>query len=257
MKRKPYEEEMRRLHGELVEAAGVGQAQGAEGLHRVRGPRRRRQGRHDQGDHRARQPAGVSRGRAAGARPSANNRRCTLQRYIPHLPAAGEVVIFDRSWYNRAGVERVMGFCTEEQTKPGFSRAPPVERTMVDSGIMLLKYWLEVDADEQTRRLEGAHRRPAARSGSSPHGPQVLRPLVRLLARPGRDVRRRPTRPGRRGTSPTPSDKKRARLNIISHLLSQIPYEPLEIPEAEFPPRQDPDGYTEPDWPLRWIPEPF
>ena len=80
------------------------------------------------------------------------------QRYVPHLPAAGEVVIFDRSWYNRAGVERVMGFCTEEQAKRFLEMAPLFEKTVVESGIILLKYWLEVSAEEQTRRLEGAHR---------------------------------------------------------------------------------------------------
>ena len=77
------------------------------------------------------------------------------QRYLSHLPAAGEVVIFDRSWYNRAGVERVMGFCTEEQAKRFLQVLPAFEKLMVDSGIILLKYWLEVSPGEQTRRLEG------------------------------------------------------------------------------------------------------
>ena len=77
-----------------------------------------------------------------------------IQRYIPHLPAAGEVVIFDRSWYNRAGVDRVMGFCTEEQATRFLAMVPGVERAMVESGIVLIKYWLEVSQDEQTRRLE-------------------------------------------------------------------------------------------------------
>src|SRR5215469_5926494 len=77
-----------------------------------------------------------------------------IQRYLPHLPAAGEIVIFDRSWYNRAGVERVMGFCTEDQVKHFLQVTPLVEKTMVDSGIILLKYWLEVSEEEQTRRLE-------------------------------------------------------------------------------------------------------
>src|SRR5690349_7946133 len=77
-----------------------------------------------------------------------------IQRYLPHLPAAGEVVIFDRSWYNRAGVERVMGFCTDEQVKRFLQITPYVERAIVDSGIILLKYWLEVGQEEQTRRLE-------------------------------------------------------------------------------------------------------
>jgi polyphosphate kinase 2 (PPK2 family) len=77
-----------------------------------------------------------------------------IQRYLPHLPAAGEVVIFDRSWYNRAGVERVMGFCTEEQSRRFLQIAPLVEKAMVESGVILIKYWLEVSPDEQTRRLD-------------------------------------------------------------------------------------------------------
>src|SRR6187399_3669499 len=77
-----------------------------------------------------------------------------IQRYVPHLPAAGEIVIFDRSWYNRAGVERVMGFCSEEQVKRFLQMAPAVEKAIVESGIILIKYWLEVSMDEQTRRLQ-------------------------------------------------------------------------------------------------------
>ena len=143
-----------------------------------------------------------------------------VQRYLPHLPAAGEIVIFDRSWYNRAGVERVMGFCTEEQVASASSTAVPlVEKAIVDSGIILLKYWLEVSPEEQTRRLEGAHRRRPQDLEALADGPEVVQPLVRLFAR----ARRRCSPP------PTPSwapwyvahsdDKKRARLNIITHLL--------------------------------------
>ena len=111
-----------------------------------------------------------------------------VQRYIPHLPAAGEIVIFDRSWYNRAGVERVMGFCTEEQAKRFLQMVPPVEKAIVDSGIILLKYWLEVSEEEQTRRLEVAHRRRAQDLEAVADGPEVLQPLVRLLAGARRDV---------------------------------------------------------------------
>ncbi len=113
-----------------------------------------------------------------------------VQRYLPHFPAAGEVVIFDRSWYNRAGVERVMGFCTAEQTKKFLKAVPLVEKAMVDSGIILIKYWLEVSPEEQTRRL--ASRIDDGRKiwKLSANGPQVLQPLVRLLARARRHVRR-------------------------------------------------------------------
>ena len=105
-----------------------------------------------------------------------------IQRDLPHLPAAGEIVIFDRSWYNRAGVERVMGFCTEDQVKHFLQVAPLVEKTMVDSGIILLKYWLEVSPEEQTRRLEGANRRWPQDLEALADGPRIVQPLVRLLA---------------------------------------------------------------------------
>ena len=124
-----------------------------------------------------------------------------IQRYIPHLPAAGEIVIFDRSWYNRAGVERVMGFCTEEQAEAVSCRwSRPVEKAIVESGIILLKYWLEVSQEEQTRRLEVAHRRWPEDLEAVADGPEVIQPLVRLFARPRRNVQGDRYRHGRRGT---------------------------------------------------------
>ena len=112
------------------------------------------------------------------------------QRYLPHLPAAGEIVIFDRSWYNRAGVERVMGFCTEEQAKGFLKVVPMFEQLMVKSGIILLKYWLEVSPEEQTRRLKRAHRRRPQDVEALADGRQVLRSLGRLHEGARRDVRR-------------------------------------------------------------------
>ena len=133
-----------------------------------------------------------------------------LQRYLPHLPAAGEVVIFDRSWYNRAGVERVMGFCSEEEVKKFLRAVPLVEKAIVDSGIILIKYWLEVSQEEQTRRLESRIDDGRKIWKLSPHGPRLVQPLVRLLPGSRRDVRgdrHRLTRPGtssRRTTSGAP-----------------------------------------------------
>lgn len=177
-----------------------------------------------------------------------------VQRYIPHLPAAGEVVIFDRSWYNRAGVERVMGFCTEEQTEHFLEMAPRVEQAMVDSGIVLIKYWLEVSAEEQTRRL-------AARIDDGRKiwklSPMDLKSYSRWY-----DYSR--ARDAMFAATDTPwapwylansDDKKRARLNIISHLLGQIPYEDLPREEIELPKRQKPGDYREPEHAVKRVPE--
>ncbi|MEV8508919.1 polyphosphate kinase 2 [Actinoplanes sp. NPDC051475] len=179
-----------------------------------------------------------------------------LQRYLPHLPGAGDVVIFDRSWYNRAGVERVMGFCTEQQTHNFLEAAPGVERAIADSGVILLKYWLEVSADEQTRRLE-----------SRINDPRKVWKLSELDLRSysrwydysrARDAMFRAT-----DTAWAPwyvvnnDDKKRGRLNVISHLLSSVPYRPLKPLEVTLPKRQKPDGYHEPGLSVRHVPTPY
>ena len=177
-----------------------------------------------------------------------------VQRYLPHLPAAGEIVIFDRSWYNRAGVERVMGFCTEEQAKRFLRLVPLVEKAIVDSGIILIKYWLEVSPGGADAPARGAHRRRAQDLEALADGPQVLRPLVRLLAGPRRHVRG-----DRHAVAPwyvVPSDdKRRARLNIISHLLSTIPYKEAPREKVKLPERQKPHGYKEPDYPYKYVEE--
>ena len=170
-----------------------------------------------------------------------------IQRYMSHFPAAGEVVIFDRSWYNRAGVEPVLGYCTPKQTERFLQMVPLVEKAMVDDGIILIKYFLNVSLDEQTRRLESRIDDPRKIWKLSPDGLEVLRPPVRLPAGPRRDVRRHQHRSGRRGTSSDNDDKKRGRLNIISHLLSQIPYEPLPARDVKMPKPPSRDGYVEPE----------
>ena len=179
-----------------------------------------------------------------------------LQRYVPHLPAGGEVVIFDRSWYNRAGVERVMGFCSEEQVKRFLSGVQLVEKAMVDSGIHLLKYWLEVSPEEQTRRLK-------ARIDD----PRKIWKLTDMdLKSYSRWFDYSRARDEMLSTTDTPwapwyvartDDKRRGRLNIIRHLLSQIDYEPLPMPRIELPKRQKAGDYREPDVQLRYIPTPF
>jgi len=179
-----------------------------------------------------------------------------FQRYAPYWPAAGEVVIFDRSWYNRAGVERVMGFCTEEQSKRFLEMAPQVEKAMVDSGILLIKYWLEVSPEEQTRRLEARIE----------DGRKIwkLSPMDLQSYNRWYDYSR--ARDAMFAATDTPwapwyvarsDDKKRARLNIIRHLLSQVPYKEIPRDPVKLPKRQKAGGYREPDYPFKFIPEAY
>jgi polyphosphate kinase 2 len=179
-----------------------------------------------------------------------------IQRYIQHFPAAGEVVIFDRSWYNRAGVERVMGFCTPEQTQRFLEQVPAVEKAMVDSGILLIKYWLEVSMEEQTRRLESRIRDPRKIW-------KLTDMDLKSYSRWYDYSRARDAMLAATDTSWAPwyiahtDDKMRGRLNIITHLLSLVPYASLEPREVTLPKRQGAGGYKEPDLPLRHIPTPF
>jgi polyphosphate kinase 2 (PPK2 family) len=137
-----------------------------------------------------------------------------IQRYVPHLPAAGELVIFDRSWYNRAGVERVMGFCTEEQVKYFLQMTPGVEKAIVDAGIVLLKYWLEVSPEEQTRRLE-ARIDDGRKTWKLSDMDLNLFALVRLTRGRATKCFSPPTPHGRRGTSST-RQQEAARLNALT-----------------------------------------
>ena len=177
-----------------------------------------------------------------------------IQRYLPHLPAAGEVVIFDRSWYNRAGVERVLGFANEKQVKEFFDYVVPVERAMIASGIILIKYWLEVEPDEQTRRLQDR----------IDDGRKVWKLSPMDLESYGRWYDYSRARDRMFAVSDTPetpwhvvdsNEKRRGRLNCIAHLLSLIPYEEVPLPEFVLPERQPAKGYVEPDYPYRYVPK--
>jgi polyphosphate kinase 2 len=176
-----------------------------------------------------------------------------VQRYLPHLPAAGEIVIFDRSWYNRAGVERVMGFCTEEQARKFLQAVPLVEKAMVESGILLLKYWLEVSPEEQTRRLE---RRIYDGRKIWKLSPMDLKSYSRWYDY----SRARDEMFAATDTAWAPwyivrsDDKNRARLNVISHILSQVHFEGLKREKIKLPHRQKAEGYKEPDYPYKFIP---
>jgi polyphosphate kinase 2 len=177
-----------------------------------------------------------------------------VQRYFAHFPAAGEIVIFDRSWYNRAGVDRVMGFCTDQQAEKFLDAAPGFEKTMCESGIVLLKYWLEVSQEEQERHLK-------ARIGD---GRKIwkLSPMdVKSFHHWYDYSRARDTMFAATDTAWAPwfvlrsDDKKQARLNLISHLLKQLPYEALPREKIKLPKRQGPSGYVEPNYPFKYVPE--
>jgi len=179
-----------------------------------------------------------------------------VQRYLPHLPAAGEVVIFDRSWYNRAGVERVMGFCTDEQARKFLEDVPLVERAMVDSGIILLKYWLEVSPQEQTRRLKAR-----VKDGRKiwKLSPMDLKSYSRWhdYTR-ARDEMFTATDTDFAPWYVAPSDQKRCvRLNLISHILDQVPYKELPREKIVLPKRQKRGGFREANYPFKLIPEKY
>src|SRR5918993_4845416 len=175
-----------------------------------------------------------------------------MQRYIQHMPSGGEVVIFDRSWYNRAGVERVMGFTPETKVRAFLRVAPPVEKAMIESGIILLKYWLEVSEEEQTRRLK--------KRASDGRKLWKLTPMdLKSYSRWYDYSRARDEMFAATDSSHAPwyvartDDKRRGRLNLLQHLLDQIPYEELPREKVKLPKRQKRGDYVEPDYPFKFI----
>jgi len=177
-----------------------------------------------------------------------------LQRYVPHLPAAGEVVIFDRSWYNRAGVERVMGFCSEDQVSEFLKSAPELEKAIVDSGVILIKYWLEVSMDEQTRRLED---RISDGRKIWKLSPMDLKSYGRWYdySRARDDMFKATDTKWAPWYVARTDDKRRGRLNIIRHLLGRVPYKNAPRPKVKLPDRQGRHGYREPHYPYKYIDE--
>jgi polyphosphate kinase 2 len=177
-----------------------------------------------------------------------------IQRYVRHMPAAGEIVIFDRSWYNRAGVERVMEFCSTEQVRRFLEVTPDFEKAMTESGIMLIKYWLEVSPDEQTRRLEARIDDPRKIWKLSP---MDLKSYSRWYdySRARDEMFKATDTPWAPWHVVRSDDKRRARLNTISHLLTQIPYEDLQHDKPVLPKRQKPHGYVELNYPFKFVPE--
>ncbi|MDQ1307297.1 MAG: polyphosphate kinase [Actinomycetota bacterium] len=255
MKAKEYEREMRRLQGELVAMQEWVKASGAkvcivfEGLDSAgKGGTIRRIT--------ERTNPRVFKHIALPAPTEREQSQMYIQRYMAHFPAAGEVAIFDRSWYNRAGVEPVMGYCTPEQTERFLSMAPAVEKAMVDNDIILLKYWLNVSVDEQTRRLGNRIEDPRKIWKLSPTD-------LKSYSRHYDYCRARDAMLAATDTSWAPwfvvdnDDKKRGRLNIISHLLGQIPYQSPPPSEVKMPRKPSARGYVEPDLPLHRVPALF
>jgi polyphosphate kinase len=252
---KDYEKELGRLHVELVKLQEWVKATGAKVCILFEG----RDGAGKGGTIKAiteRVSPRVFRVVALPAPTEREKSQLYAQRYIRHLPSAGEIVIFDRSWYNRAGVERVMGFCSEEQARKFLEVVPLFERFVVDSGIILLKYWLEVSPEEQTRRLESR----------IDDGRKIwkLSPMdLKSYSRWYDYSKARDEMFAASDTGFAPwyvavsDDKKRARLNLITHLLSRIPYEEIPREKVKLPKRQKRGSYEDPNYPFKYIKEKF
>ena len=256
-KRKAYEKELRRLQGELSKLQDWLKYKGLRVIVVFEGRDAAGKG----GTIRAiteRVSPRVFRLVALPAPSDREKSQMYFQRYMRHFPAAGEIVIFDRSWYNRAGVERVMGFCTEEQYRQFLELCPTVEKYIVDGGIILIKYWLEVGMEEQQRRFEARIRDPLRQWKLSP---MDLGSFSRWYEySQARDEMLKAT-----DTKHAPwylvhsDDKRKARLNCISHLLSMVPYKRVPREKVDLPKRSEKHGYDD-QKPLkgrRFIPEKY
>ncbi len=253
--RKEYEKELARLHVELVKLQEWVKHEGLKVCIVFEG----RDGAGKGGTIKAITERVSPRTFRVIALPSPSDREKTqmyAQRYLPHFPSAGEVVIFDRSWYNRAGVERVMGFCTEQQAKRFLQVVPLFEKMMVEQGIILLKYWLEVSPEEQTRRLEGR----------IDDGRKIwkLSPMdLKSYSRWDDYTRARDEMFAASDTPWAPwyvarsEDKKRVRLNIITHLLKHVPYKEMPHEKVKLPARKRLNKYQSPDYSYKFVPEVF
>jgi polyphosphate kinase 2 len=255
MKRKEYERDLRKLQGELVAMQEWVKSSGAKIVIVFEGRDTAGKG----GTIKAITERVSPRVFRVVALPAPNDREKSqmfIQRYVSHLPAAGEVVIFDRSWYNRAGIERVMGFTREKEVKRFLDSVPFTENAMVQSGIQLIKYWLEVSQEQQTLRLEGRINDP--RKIWKLSDMDLLSYSKWWDYERARDDMFRAT-----DTDFAPwyvahtNDKKRGRLNVISHLLSLVPYKSLKLPEVELPKRQKKPAHLEAGPVVREIPTPY
>jgi polyphosphate kinase 2 len=255
LKRKDYEKELKKLHAELVKLQEWVRHEGKKICIVFEG----RDGAGKGGTIKAiteRVSPRIFRVVALPAPTEREKSQLYIQRYIQHFPAAGEITIFDRSYYNRAGVERVMGFCTEEQVRKFLDATPSVEKAMVESGIILLKYWLEVSPDEQTRRLE-------ARVDDARKIWKLSKMDIKSYTRWDDYTKARDDMFHATDTAWAPwyvarsDDKKKARLNIIRHLLSKIPYEEIPREKVKLPKRSVKKTKDSDDLNFRYIPEVF
>src|ERR1700745_1021953 len=243
LKRKEYEKEISRLQAELCKLQDWVKYKGLRAVIVVEGREAAGKG----GTIRAiteRVSPRVFRVVALPAPSDREKSQMYMQRYMQHFPAAGEIVIFDRSWYNRAGVEYVMGFCTDEQHRRFLEHCPIVEKYLVDAGIKLIKYWMEVGKKEQQRRFEARIRDPLRQWKLSPMDLESFRRWYEYSR--ARDVMLEAT-----DSKHAPwyivrsDDKKRARLNCITHLLSMIPYGKVPRERVELPKRKAKDRYDD------------
>jgi len=255
MKRKAYEKELERLHGELVKLQqwvvhkglkvcivfegrdGAGKGGAIKAITERVSPR-------------------IFRVIALPAPTEREKSQMYAQRYLPYMPAAGEIVIWDRSWYNRAGVERVMGFCSEKDVQEFLEMTPRMERIIIQSGVTLLKYWLEVDMEEQTRRLEDRIEDPRKVWKLSP---MDLKSYSRWYdySRARDDMFKATDTEWAPWHVVNSNDKRRARLNLIHHLLTQVPYKKAPREKVKLPERQKQGDYREPKYSYRYVPEQF
>jgi len=252
MKRKEFEKELKKLQGELVKMQQWVVASGAKICVLF-------EGRDSAGKGGVikritdRTSPRIFRHVALPAPTERQKSQMYFQRYMPYLPAAGEVILFDRSWYNRAGVERVMGFATPEEIEYFLKYTPAVELSIIHSGIILIKYWLEVSMENQTLRLKARD--------TDPRKIWKLSPMdMKSYTRWYDYSRARDAMFTATDTVECPwyvvdsNDKRRARLNLITHFLDQIPYEEVPRKHIKFPKRQAKKDYVEPDYPYRTVP---
>jgi polyphosphate kinase 2 len=254
LSRKDYEEQLHKLHVELVKLQQWVVASGAKVVIVFEG----RDGAGKGGTIKAlteRVSPRVFRVVALPAPTEREKSQMYIQRYLTQMPAAGEVVIFDRSWYNRAGVERVMGFCSESQVQKFLAQAPMFERTVVESGVILLKYWLEVSPEEQERRL---HARIDDGRKTWKLSPMDIKSFNRWddYTQARDEMFESTDTPWAPWFVARSEDKKRVRLNLISHLLQQIPYEEVAQPKIKLPKRKI-GKYKAANYPFKYIAEPF